>query len=197
MEIEGKPFLVTGNFGSGKTAAFTGFTPVAGFGAHWTEDERLSANPSTRALFLTAATLLSEVSSRQPSSPELLLEQRIKPLFETLKSQSTTSVSLSLIPAEAKPNRDNFETRFPVRVRNQGSYAHGVHLYLQWNKSGAPYFADLSDNDFDLLPGEERVITIWTRSENNHPAINGTLHVSGPNISPSEVPVAVAVRTDN
>ena len=44
--------------------------------------------------------------------------------------------------------------RRKVRLENKGGYAHLVHMRFEWAQSGvAPYVAELSDNDFEMLPG--------------------------------------------
>ncbi|MBS1815244.1 MAG: beta galactosidase jelly roll domain-containing protein [Acidobacteria bacterium] len=164
MEIAGEPLFVTGKFGSGQTAIYTGMTPNDPHAA-WSLDEHLSQDPAWNAHFAVFAELLRSVLPQQNRSSLQLLQQRVTPTFEMLKESSGGPVAIT---ASCAADRCSF------RLQNGAKVAHAVHLRTVWDPAHAPYAQEWSDNDFDMLPNEERTITLTWKS---HGAVGeGVLH---------------------
>ncbi len=177
LQVAGQPLLAEGRFGKGRTFAFTGFTPPAPAGnPAWSLDERLSREPVSRAFFAVCAQILAQATDT-PLNVEALVEGRIKPLFEILKDQPQTSVSIE---------PQDLSTKSFV-IRNQGGYAYLIHLGIEWPQGTRPYIAEISENDFDLMPGESKRITVTTRAHGEtEGGTEGVVKVTGANVKAME-----------
>ena len=179
LSISADPLLVTGTYGAGKTAAFTGFTLPADDHSLLPIDEYLVNEPQARAYFAAFADLLAQVLPGGSQETPQLLAAHEKPLFQLLKEQPQTELAVArmeLVPA------DGPAAQCRVRITNKGGYAHQVHMRFEWLAAGAePYLAELSDNDFELLPNESRVIELsWQKTTPNQ-IVAGTLVVNAAN----------------
>jgi len=179
LSIAGEPLLVTGKYGAGKTAAFTGFTPPASDASALPIDQYLMAEPQTRAYFVLFADLLADVLPGTPQRTPGLLTAHEKLLFQTLKEQPKTELAVTKAAPMAT---DGGQARLRVRIENRGGYAHLVHMRVEWQRDGAkPYLTEMSDNDFELLPEESREIDLNWRSSSTNPQAAGTLIVNAVN----------------
>lgn len=194
ISISGDPLLVTGTFGKGQVAVFTGFTPVNDARSHWSTDERVSAEPSSRALFALLRELLTLALPPQPLAAPIpqvasaLLNARIDPLYELLSSQPQTTVAVTPqqdLQPEFQANATSGLTVHTFSVRCTGGFAHTVHLRLIWPPGDTPFYTSLSDNDFDLLPGEIRTLRLRTKSSSAANPAAPILEVTGPNLRPT------------
>jgi beta-mannosidase len=177
--ITKRPLLVTGVYGAGRTAAFTGYTPVADQSSAQPADDYMIAEPRTRAYLVLFADLLADVMPGTPRRTPDLLAEREKPLFQLLKEQLKTGLVVTVIQLANATVDGGFRSR--VRIVNTGGYAHLVHMRFTWPQAGpAPYLAELSDNDFEMLPNETREIDLTWRTSNEKTA-TGTLIVNAAN----------------
>jgi hypothetical protein len=172
MSIAGKPLLVTGVYGAGKTAAFSGFTLPADDFSALPIDEYLINEPQARAYFVTFAEMLAQVLPGSPQATPQLLAAHEKPLFQTLKEEPQTELGVTKVADLAAGSR--------VRIENKGGYAHLVHLRFEWT-GAKPFLTEMSDNDFELLPGEAREIELSWRSSGADQKAAGSLVVNGAN----------------
>ena len=179
LTIAGQPLMVTGTAGTGKTIAFTGFTLPVSVASAMPIDQYLVAEPQGRALFVLYADMLANVMpGGQQRTPDLLSVHE-KPLFQTLKEQPKTE--LAVTKAESAPAAGS-AAHTKVRISNKGSYAHLVHMRFEWPGAGIkPFLAELSDNDFELLPNESREIELTWRTSTTTAHANGTLIVNAAN----------------
>jgi beta-mannosidase len=177
LQVAGQPLLVEGSYGKGRTFAFTGFTPPSAESRHtWSLDERLSREPVSRAFFAAYARILAQAVGTELDVPALV-DGRIEPLFEILKDLPPASVSIEPRAGATKS----------FVIRNQDGYAHLVHLRIEWPQGIRPYIAELSDNDFDLMPGESRRIALTTRTHTKQGETPECLvKVTGANVKPAE-----------
>ena len=152
LSIEGQPLLVTDAWGKGRTAAFTGFTPEASEASKLPIDEYLIGEPAARAYFAVYEDLLARVMPGGEKPAADLLAAHEKPLFQMLKERPETSLEVTKTECSATD-------RCRVRVENKGGYAHLVHMRFEWT-GVKPYLAQMSDNDFEMMPGESREIEL-------------------------------------
>lgn len=179
LTIAGHPLLVTGTYGAGKVAAFTGFTPAEDEYSTSSLDDQFIEEPANRAYFVTFAALMKEVLPGDPQLSANLLEEHEKPLFQILKELPQTQLTASKIG----DCENDGERRFcRVRIANNGGYAHLVHLEVEWSADGRqPYLTEFTDNDFELLPNESREIVVEWRSKFQGEIPNGELIVDAAN----------------
>ena len=179
LSIGADPLLVTGAFGEGRTVAFTGFTPQSSDSSLLPLDQYLMAEPQTRAFFVLFGELLANVLQHPQQSPAKLLAFHDKPLFQTLKEQPQTVLSVSeSTPIDTKAAASHFR----VRIANTGGYAHLVHLRVEWQDAEhKPFATELGDNDFELLPHESKEIDIAWRSQHLVQPSSGRLMVDAAN----------------
>ena len=185
--IHNRPLLVTGNFGRGHTVSFTGFTPVQDRKEDYILGQQLIKDPANRTYFETFIELVALAAGEKPvvTGTDLLAATE-KPLFETLKDQPTTQIGVRLEPSEAE--KDQSAAVRLVRLRNGASYAHLVRLRVEWDtKAPQPYLTEFGDNCFEMLPGEERTITLSWRMPAAAGSPTGTLIVDGANVEQSVV----------
>ena len=179
LNINEQPLLVTGTYGAGKTAVFTGFTPELSEPAKLPIDQYLADDPALHAYFDLTVDLLADVlPGAQKAAPDLLAIHE-KPLFQTLKEQPETTL---LVTKTGSSREDKGVVHSKVRVENHGGYAHLVHLNSVWNGTGqGPFIVEFSDNDFELLPKESKEIEIESRPESPNQQMTWTLTVSAAN----------------
>jgi len=179
LSIAGKPLLVTGAYGAGKTAAFSGFTPAADDFSALPMDEYLINEPQARAYFAVFADLVADVLPGEEKRTGDLLAAHEKPLFEMLKEEPQTELAVTKVAGSAAESR--------VRIANKGGYAHLVHLRFEWT-GAKPFLAQMSDNDFELMPGEAREIELSWRNAGAGQKAAGSVVVNAGNAA--EVRVA-------
>jgi beta-mannosidase len=179
LSIAGLPLLITGTYGAGRTVAFTGFTPEASDASSEPIDEYMMDDPQIRAYFSLFADLMADVlPAQQPPTPELLAAHE-RPLFQTLKEQPATELGITKIDT---PAGSSGLAHLRVRILNRGGYAHLVHLQVEWIETGAkPFLTEMSDNDFELMPGETKEIGVDWRSSGSGGRASGTLIVDASN----------------
>jgi beta-mannosidase len=181
LSIAGLPLLITGTYGAGRTVAFTGFTPEASHASSEPIDQYLMDEPQVRAYFSLFADLMADVlPAQQPPAPQLLAAHE-KPLFQTLKEQPATELTVAKIDS---PAGSAGLARLRVRIANRGGYAHLVHIQIEWTGTGAkPFLTEMSDNDFELMPGETKEIGVDWRNSGSGGRASGTLIVDAANAS--------------
>jgi hypothetical protein len=174
----GQPLLITGNYGTGKTAVFTGFTPAADEYTALPLDEYMLKNPSFRAYFAIFGDLLADVIPGASAHPTWLLALHEKPLFQTLKEQPETKLIVTKLNPVAV---DGVVARCRVQIEAT-DYAHLVHLKIDWQgERPKPFLTEFSNGDFELLPGESKEIEVeWRTTDPNQPA-TGILVVAAAN----------------
>jgi beta-mannosidase len=188
LTVNGDPLLVQGKFGRGSVAVYTGFTPVADARAGWTTDERLSGESASRAYFAVFSELLARASSTVGTTQTAaLLQTRIQPLFELLSTQPRTKVTATTTQSGMGDVGSGIHVRTLI-LKNEGAYAHAVHLRVSW-KGKAPFYTSLSDNDFDLLAGETRIIRLATKSASALLTEAGECEISGANVESVTTPL--------
>jgi len=180
LTIDKQPFLVTGMYGAGRTAAFAGFTPTEDESTALPIDEYMIAEPQMRAYFVLFADLISDVTHGTPHRLPDLLAQHEKPAFQMLKEQPATHLQVTKLDAEPTAADGGMRTR--IRLVNKGGYAHLVHMRFEWPQAGVtPYLAELSDNDFEMLPNESREIELTWRVKGASQQATGSLIVNAAN----------------
>ncbi len=159
LTIAGHPLLVTGSYGKGQTVAFSGFTPLSGDSSSLPFDEQLLANPGLRAWFVLVQAMLEHALPGSPSPTPKLLSTREMPLFQWLKELPATQIGTEIKDVEV---RNDSSRSFVLRLTNHGGYAHLVSLWADWGKTNENQrpFVEFSANDFEMLPGESRVIRV-------------------------------------
>jgi hypothetical protein len=168
ITVAGDPLLVTGSYGLGRTVAYTGFTPEADEFTGTTMDNQWAYRPSTRTHMESLAEMLAQALPGGAEWKHEVLEQRATPLFETLKNLPQAKLDATLPGCE--PAEGGGVCR--LRIHSTQGFAHLVHLRVEWN-SAPPYSAELSDNDFEMLPGETREIELRWRSNDLHAGVRG------------------------
>ena len=204
LSIAGRPLLMTGRYGEGKTVAFTGFTPAyTEQHADWDLqvvypyllDQVFVTNPVSRAYFDLFMRMLAEASGEKPAIAfNALIASRDKPLFETLKDLPPATVNL---PASVKGVLSANKATIPLTLINSSQYARLVRIHIDWTTpaESSPYLLLYSDNYFDLLPGESKgvEIKVFVRAGTVGP-IMGNLVVQGSNVSALQVPITLEAK---
>jgi beta-mannosidase len=204
VTIEGHPLVVTGQFGKGRTVAFTGFTPT------WKErrspwdrkmisshqlDQELAADPQFRNCFAFAMRLLASALGTQPDTTfDGIFEAHRRPLFETLQDQPEAQLDL---PAKMQFAILAGRGEGVLQLRNGSTYARLVRVRAEWEgaDSHAPYLVIYDDNYFDLIPGETKDLAIEIRMPAHaRGRVAGRLIVEGSNVPSFEVPVSIEIR---
>ena len=168
VTVAGDPLLVTGSYGLGHTVAYTGFTPAADEFTGTTMDNQWAYRPATRTQMQSFAEMLALALPGGAEWKREVLEQRATPLFETLKNLPQAKLETTLPGCE--PAEGGGLCR--LRIHSTQGFAHLVHLRMEWI-STQPYFAELSDNDFEMLPGETHEIELRWRSGDPEAAVHG------------------------
>ena len=201
MTILDQPLLVTGRFKSGRTLAFTGFTPeYVETHADWDNkaifpyllDQEFVSKPKARLYFSLFMKMIATVIGEAPATPyKELLEARSKPLFETLKDQPTATIQ----PAKAvHATIGGGSASGSLTVANGPRYARLVRIRAEWGvpDAHAPHVALYGDNYFDLMPGESREISLEFRlSGTAAEPVTGQLIVEGSNLEAVKVPITL------
>ena len=204
LTVNGWPLVVVGEYGRGRTVAFTGFTPeYRQDRAYWDPsviypyivDQQLYREPVTRAYLYLFMEFLSAASDEKPQvTYDAFLAAREKPLFESLKDLPRASVRVSIDQA-SRMSADG--TMFSVQVSSSDRYARLIRLRMDWNSAGhaTAHLALYSDNYFDLAPGESRVITASLPVVAGKTAnLSGILRIQGANVPLTEVPIMTTRR---
>jgi uncharacterized membrane protein len=174
LTISGQPLLVSRAYGSGKAVAFSGFTLPADDFSAFPIDQYMIYEPAARAYFAVFAGMIARVLPGAPPLTPQLLAAHEKPLFQMLKEQPKTELAITKVEGAAG--------RSHVRIVNKAGYAHLVHMRFEWPAAGPkPFLAEMSDNDFEMMPNESREIELtWHTSTPNQP-VAGTLVVNAAN----------------
>jgi beta-mannosidase len=202
--IEDHPLVVTGQFGKGRTVAFTGFTPG------WKErrspwdrkmisshqlDQELSTEPQFRTFFALGMRIIAAALGRRPESPfDQILEAHRKPLFETLQNQPAAELSL---PKSVEFTADAGKAKGVIQIQNGSNYARLLRVRAEWDvaQHGAPYLVMYDDNYFDLLPSETRNLSIEMRLPSSaRGRVTGRLIVEGSNLDRTEIPCELVLQ---
>ncbi|MCL5098013.1 MAG: glutamine amidotransferase [Candidatus Omnitrophica bacterium] len=183
MTVSGRPLLVAGRYGQGRTVAFTGFTPA-----------QATLPPAYEGLFrrmlLEAggekcrSALARLIAQYQPSFESAL------PLFQNLKDLPETSLQL---PEAIELKTAGRRARTTLHLANGANYARLVRMRAEWEHGQADTpFLMFSDNFIDLLPNESRSIALNLLLP-DQPArkFEGTLVVEGPNVATRRIPITV------
>ena len=199
LTISGSPLLVIGQYGEGRTVAFSGFTPeYAERRASWDSkieflyliDQEFINNPVSKAYFVLFMQMLVAATGQQPATPykELLLA-RDKPLFEILQdSPPGTLRTVKILEAKA----EGLKATLSLDITNGPQYARLVRIRAEWEgpEDQVPYLVRYSDNYFDLLPGEnKRVIVVLTLPPQAGKLVKGRLSIEGSNVPAQQVAV--------
>ncbi|HYA25531.1 MAG TPA: glycoside hydrolase family 2 TIM barrel-domain containing protein [Terriglobales bacterium] len=205
LTVAGHPLLIVGQYGQGRTVAFTGFTPAyreqhADWDAKviypYLVDQQLYQYPVTKAYFHVFMEMLAAASGEKPQvGYEALLAAREKPLFETLKDLPAANVKVSAAPQTVASSDGAHLT---LRLTNGEHYARLVRFRAEWDGTAesAPYLVLYDDNYFDLAPGESRAIDarlLFPLGKAGR--VSGRLIVSGTNVEPLTVAIDVPGTT--
>ena len=209
LSIDAHPLFVIGQYGQGRTVAFTGFTPAySEQHADWDAkviypylvDQELYRYPVNRAYFYLFMELLTAAVGEKPQVDyETLLTAREKPLFETLKDLPAANLKM---PATAHTEISGANSDLFIQFTNGDRYARLLRVRAEWDGStqDTPYAVLYDDNYFDLMPRESRTISakllLPTGATKPGP---GRLIVAGTNVEPTEIaisfPIAKAAKT--
>jgi beta-mannosidase len=201
LRIAGRPLLVSGHYGRGRTLAFTGFTPEGvSETAYWNSnvtfpyllDQELYSKPETRAYFDLFMRMITTVTAWEPATePGKILAAHEMPLFEMLKGQPQADV---ITPKSVEAKVRDGTGKITLKLRNHDKYARLVRLRAEWNTEtkNAPFLLLYSDNYFDLLPNETKEVEVDAFVP---PGVAGTIKgsfvVEGTNITASRFPVVL------
>ncbi len=189
LTIEGHPLVAVGQYGQGRTVAFTGFTPIWDAPGDDFLDEQFDNLPVTRAYFGIFGQVLAAATGAQPTAKFTdLLAARQKPLFQTLKEQPAATVQVAA-PA-AKAAGGNAST-LAITIENGKNYARLVRLRIVWD-GPQPYMQLYGDNFFDMMPGESKQVSLELAFPEKLAApAHGKLIVLGSNLAANEIPITV------
>ncbi len=191
LSIDGRPLLVTGRFGQGRTVAFTGFTPALGAAdTEWVVDQKLYDAPINKAYFQIFMQLLVAATGEKPQATySAILSQREEPLFEMLKDLPAAEVkTAATVSGEISPGHG----RFSVQLTNNDRYARLIRVHAKWDgePSDSPDLVLYGDNYFDLLPRETKTVEgELILPDANTTSISGTVTVEGVNVPATNIPV--------
>jgi len=201
LAIAGRPLLVEGHYGRGRTLVFTGFTPeYVPEHAFWNPqvvfpylvDQELYVNPESKAYFDVFMRMMATATGEKPAVEYgRMLSAREKPLFETLKEQAGTELK---VPEGVAAAVSGDEANVSLNIENESRYAHLVRVSAVWEAESAkaPYLVMYSDNYFDLLPGEMKAIDVRVLTPRGLTGtIKGKFMVKGSNVSPAVVPITL------
>ena len=199
LTISGRPLLVMGQYGQGRTVAFTGFTPeYKERHADWDPtivspyvlDQEFFARPVTKAYFDLFMRMVAAASGEKPAtSYEDLLAARDKPLFETLKDSPATEITG---PARVQGKARGKKATVALELRNGEKYARLVRIKVEWDSppENTPYLVMFSDNYFDLFQGETRSVNMEVFLPADHLGrISGNLVVEATNARRRQIPL--------
>ena len=193
--------MVIGQYGEGRTVAFTGFTPeYAEKRAFWDlkiefpylVDQELTTNPVNAAYFGLFMRMLAAATGQQPATPydEILLA-RDKPLFEMLQdSPPATLKTQNVLEARAEGSKATLS----LDITNGPQYARLVRIRAEWEgpKDQVPYLVKYSDNYFDLLPGEnKRVGVAISLPQKAGKVVRGHFSIQGSNVPVQQMAITL------
>jgi hypothetical protein len=201
LTVSGHPLLVTGQYGRGRTIAFTGFTPpYFERRADWDPevvypymlDQEFYNDPATKAYFDLFTRMLSMATGENatPYSKDILPE-REKPLFEMLKEQPAADVKG---PASLQAKVSGEQACVSLDLTNGAGYARLLRVRAEWKgpEENAPYLVMYSDNYFDLLPGQAKTVTLDVYlPKTSTGTTSGTLILEGSNVSTKQIPITL------
>ena len=204
LTISGRPLLVEGRYGQGRTLVFTGFTPeYVPEHTVWSTkvvypyllDQEMYLNPENKAYLEVFMRMMAEVTGAKPDVEYgKILTEREKPLFQTLKEQAEAELK---IPERVAVKISGDEARVSLSIENRSHYAHLVRVSAAWEGESAktPYLVTYSDNYFDLLPGEAKAIDARIfRTRGLKGESRGKFTVQGSNVRPVAVPITLQAQ---
>jgi hypothetical protein len=204
LTICGRPLLVAGQYGKGRTLAFTGFTvPEEETRAYWDPkiifpyliDQEFYAHPVNKSYFLLFMRMLAEATSEKPQEDyRSLLAAHEKPLFESLKDQHAAELSL---PARLDAKASGKRAKLSLKLQANKQYARLVRVRAEWDgpQEQVPYLTLYGDNYFDLLPGEAKTIELDVFLPAQRPEkLTGHLIVEGTNVASTAIPMELQGR---
>ena len=199
LSVEGRPLLVLGQYGQGRTVAFTGFTPAyREEHAEWDTkviypylvDQELYQHPATKAYLYLLMEILADASGQKPQvTYDAFVAAREKPLFEMLKDLPLAEVKVT---ASAAVKISGNGAAFSMQVSNSDHYARLLRVRAEWDDASQSTqdLALYDDNYFDLVPGEIRTIQAklpLVATSMGH--FRGKLIVEGTNVRPTETQI--------
>ncbi len=204
MTVSGRPLLVTGQFGQGRTVTFMGFTPAyAEKKSTWDPkitlryflDQEFVNDPVTKSYFAIFMRMLAAASGQKPATGfDEVLAAKDKPLFETLQDLPAANLTL---PSELKAAVTGRGAHATLALTNGSQYARLVRIRAEWTEGegNAPYLVMYGDNFFDLLPGESKTLALEMFLAKEHAAkIAGNLIIEGPNVTTTRVPIELQAQ---
>ena len=204
LTISGRPLLVEGHYGQGRTLVFTGFTPeYTRDHALWNPkvvypymlDQETYLNPENKAYFDVFMRMMAEVTGAKPDVEySRMLSTREKPLFQTLKEQAPAELK---VPESLASKISGDEGQLSLKIENTSGYARLVRASVAWEGESAktPYLVTYSDNYFDLLPGEVKTIDARILAPRGlQGEIKGKFTVQGSNVRPVVIPITLQAQ---
>ncbi|MEW5980067.1 MAG: sugar-binding domain-containing protein [Acidobacteriota bacterium] len=198
LRISGHPLLATGQFGAGRTVAFTGFTPRyleqrdhrdPQIVFSYMVDQEFYTQPLTKAYFELFLRLIAAATGESPAQDiRTVVESRDKPLFETLQDSAPARVSIEP-RLQATAAR---KARLTIDLKNGPNFARLVQLRLNWKAEDeqAPVLAVFDVNYCDLLPGESRTISAELHLlKEGVSSLSGELVMEGSNVEERRMPI--------
>jgi hypothetical protein len=203
LTVAGRPLVVTGRYGQGRTVAFTGFTPAwkderpirdSSIQNPYLVDQELLDRPGTEAYFDLFMRMIAEVTGEKPAVEyDKLLSSRVEPLFETLKQLPAAMLKL---PDALQSPVSGRRARLSFTVTNGPYYARLVRIRAEWKQPPltTPYLGMYSDNYFDLFPGEDKelAVEIFLPNEEVTYPVEGSIVVEGSNLARIEIPIRLS-----
>jgi hypothetical protein len=170
IKMDDLPLLVSGHYGKGKTFAYMGFSPES------TErtphdpfilDRAVQGSPEGRLFATISATILALASADDPStSIEEVIEQRQRPLFETLlKKRPLEAPHISTTWTSDSDGRAVGH----IRIENGGEFTFGFHLRMDGADEYSGRTLPLWSEQYFDLPHEvaEDTVTLWQGDTGN------------------------------
>jgi hypothetical protein len=199
LTISGRPLLVTGQFGQGRTVTFTGFTPAytekksswdPKIALRYFIDQEFVIDPVTKSYFALFMRMIAAASGEKPATAfDELLADRDKPLFESLKDLPPATLA---VPSVLNATVSGKKASATLIVTNGSRYARLVRVRADWKEGegNSPYLVKYSDNFFDLLPGESKSLALeMFLAKERMGKLSGTLVVDGTNIASRRIAV--------
>jgi hypothetical protein len=199
LSIAGHPLLVVGQYGQGRTVAFTGFTPgYSDQHAEWDAriiypylvDQEMYRHPVTRSYFYIFMELIAAASGENPQlSYDAFLMSREEPLFEMLKDLPAATLKTS---ETARVEMSGADATLSFTLANGDRYARLLRVRAEWDGAvrDAPDVILFDDNYFDLLPAESRTVNAKIFfPQGKRQALSGKLIVMGTNLEPTVIKV--------
>ncbi len=199
MKVSGRPLLVTGKFGAGRTVAFTGFTPLyveqrdnrdPKIVFSYMVDQEFYTQPVTKAYFELFLRMIAAATGEIPAQNiKSVVESRDKPLFETLQDSAPARLSAT---HRFEGKTLGKKARLSIDLKNGGSFARLVQLRLNWQGEDeqSPVLAVFDENYIDLLPGESKTVAAdLILLKEGVSRISGELVIDGSNVEKLQLPI--------